>query len=129
MPGRPAHSSSGAFLKLRQGPAGELSPCRELVLYVAWGLDHVCLCACARMHTSMHVPRSVINNSSPPQGTYVTDEVGDVRRAGRKYSMWLWHIAEGCIPAQGWPAQRAAGGPRFHWVAQLVYVVSILCAQ
>lgn len=40
--------------------------------------------------------------------------------------MRLWYVAEGGIPAQGWPAQRAAGGPWFHWVAQLVYVISIL---
>lgn len=65
----------------------------------------------------------------PHPGTYITDEVGNVRWAGGKHSMWLWHIAEGGIPAQGWPAQRAAGGSRFHWVAQLVYIVSILYAQ
>ena len=90
-----------------------------------YAYKHECTQAC--MHTSMHLPHSVI--SLPPPGTYFTDEVGDVRGAGGKHSMRLWRIAEGGIPAQGWPAQRAAGGPRFHWVAQLVYVVSILCAQ
>lgn len=61
-----------------------------------------------------------------PQGTYITDEVGNIRWACRERSMRLWYVAEGGIPAQGWPAQRAAGGPWFHWVAQLVYVISIL---
>lgn len=79
------------------------------------------------MYTYKHaLPHSAITPS--PQGTYITDEVGNVRWAGGKHSMWLWHIAEGGIPAQGWPAQRAACGPRLHWVAQLVYVVCILCA-
>lgn len=82
----------------------------------------VCLCTCACVRTSIHVPHSVVY----PQGTYITDEVGNVRWAGRKRSMWLWHVAEGGIPAQGWPTQRAAGDSWVHWVAQLVYIISVL---
>lgn len=85
------------------------------------------------VHMCMYAHKHALPHSAiilpPPKGTYITDEVGNVRRAGGKHSMWLGHIAEGGIPAQGWPAPRAAGGPRLHWVAQLVYVVSILCAQ